>query len=329
MSKKILLGLLLTMSVAVTGCGANQTANTEAATDQVVSTETDKVAEEIGTVTVVHSLGETEVPVNPKNVAVFELGILDAMQALDIEVGGVPSSGTLPAYLEEYAGEEYANLGSLKEPDLEAIFELEPELIIIGGRQADYYEELSKIAPTISLAVDNADYMNSFKANMETVAEIFNKQDEIGDKITELEAKVAEVRELAEADGGTGLIALANDGAFSVYGQGSRFGIIHNDFGVPAVDQTIEVATHGQKASYEYIAEQNPDYIFVVDRTAAVGSGTGSAQEMFENDLMKTTKAYQNGNIIILDATAWYTAGGGFTSTQIMIDDVKAAYEKQ
>ena len=31
--------------------------------------------------------------------------------------------------------------------------------------------------------------------------------------------------------------------------QGFRFGIIHKEFGIEAVDKTIESSTHGQKAS--------------------------------------------------------------------------------
>ncbi|GJM75014.1 hypothetical protein HMSSN036_72300 [Paenibacillus macerans] len=56
----------------------------------------------------------------------------------------------------------------------------------------------------------------------------------------------------------------------SAYGPGSRFGLIHDVFGVPAVDDTIEASTHGQSISFEYVAEKNPDYLFVVDRDAVV-----------------------------------------------------------
>ena len=44
--------------------------------------------------------------------------------------------------------EEYSSIGTLKEPDMGKIFELTPDLIVISGRQADYYEELNKIAPS-------------------------------------------------------------------------------------------------------------------------------------------------------------------------------------
>ena len=313
MNKKLVFTALAAMTLAFTGCGHSH--------DHDHDHET-AAAE---TVVVTHSLGETEVPKNPENIVVFDLGILDALTALDVEVAGVPLSGSLPEYLCDYKDEsDYTNVGSLKELDMEAIYALEPELIVIGGRQADYYEDLSAIAPTVNLAIDNTDYMASFKSNMNYLGEIFDKEAEVEEKVAAIEEKVNALNEKATEMDVNGLIALANDGAFSVYGSGSRFGIIHDTFGIKPVDETIESSTHGQTASFEYIVEQNPDYLFVVDRGAITG-GTTSAKELFENELMKKTDAYKNGNIVYLDPSIWYTATGGFTSTMKMVEEIDSA----
>ena len=332
MNKKLLLSALTIMTLAFTGCssassaaGSNVAVESPAATEEATAESTP--AEEAGTVTVVHTLGETEVPKNPKNVVVMDLGILDAMDALGIEVAGLPLSGTLPEYLSDYANEEvYTNIGSLKEIDLEKVFEIEPELIIIGGRQASYYEELSKIAPTVQLSVDASDYMNSFTTSMNYLGEIFGKEEEVATKLEAVQASMKEIAEKAAAKDANGLIVLANGDAFSVYGKGSRFGIIHNEFGIKPVDETIEVSTHGQNASFEYILEQNPDYLFIIDRTVAT-SGEGSAAAMFDNELIHSTDAYKNGRIIYLDPVVWYTSGGGFTSTEIMLEEISNALD--
>lgn len=49
---------------------------------------------------------------------------------------------------------------------------------------------------------------------------------------------------------------LANDGALSAYGKGSRFGIIHEELGFPLSDEHIDTAVHGQKISFEYVVEK-------------------------------------------------------------------------
>ena len=275
------------------------------------------------TITITHQLGETPITTNPQKVVVFDYGILDALDSLGVNVTGVVQSG-LPDYLTKYAGEEYSSIGTLKEPDMEAIFALTPDLIIISGRQADYYEELNKIAPTIHLGIDNADYLGSFKNNMDILGQIFGKEKEVASKVEEIEKAIAELNAKVTEKNINGLITLANDGAFSVYGQESRFGIIHKEFGVTPVDTTIDSGTHGQKATFEYVAEKNPQYLFVVDRAAVTGGNT-SAKELFDNELVARIDAYKNDNIVYLDPAIWYTSVGGFTSTLRMVEEVDAA----
>ena len=276
------------------------------------------------TLVVSHELGETTVNKNPKRVVVFDYGILDSLDKLEVEgIVGLVQDG-LPEHLSKFESEDYSSVGSLKEPNMEKIFELTPDLIIISGRQADYYEELSKIAPTIHLGVNNENYLESFSENMKKLGEIFGKEKAVEKELTAITEAIEELNAKVTEKNVNGLITLANDGSFSVYGAESRFGIIHNSFGVTPVDETIEASTHGQKASFEYIVEKNPQYLFVVDRAAIVG-GTTSAKELFENELMKKTDVYKNDNIVYLNPNIWYTATGGFTSTMIMVEEIDNA----
>lgn len=276
------------------------------------------------TLVVSHELGETTVNKNPKRVVVFDYGILDSLDKLEVEgIVGLVQDG-LPEHLSKFESEDYSSVGSLKEPNMEKIFELTPDLIIISGRQADYYEELSKIAPTIHLGVNNENYLESFSENMNKLGEIFGKEKAVEKELTAITEAIEELNAKVTEKNVNGLITLANDGSFSVYGAESRFGIIHNGFGVIPVDETIESSTHGQKASFEYIVEKNPQYLFVVDRAAIVG-GTTSAKELFENELMKKTDVYKNDNIVYLNPNIWYTATGGFTSTMIMVEEIDNA----
>ena len=51
--------------------------------------------------------------------------------------------------------EEVANLGTIKEADLEAVMECDPDVIFIGGRLASSYDALSEIAPVVFLSTDS------------------------------------------------------------------------------------------------------------------------------------------------------------------------------
>lgn len=317
-----LLSMVLLLAVFVVGCGGapSSSADSSSAAQSQDSAPTEIV--------VTHQLGETRVPVNPQRVAVFDMGILDTLDALGIPVAGVPKDG-LPDYLSKYNDDKYANIGTLKEPDLEALSALNPDLIIISGRQSTFYNQLKELAPTIYLGVDTANYMDSFKENMEYVGAIFQKEEEVAARVNEIDELAAQVKEKAAQAGGKALVVLSNDKSISAFGAGSRFGLIHDVLGFPPVDESIQVTTHGASVSFEFIKEKNPDYIFVIDRASVVSSegGSQSARETFDNDLVKATSAHKNGKIIYLDANYWYLSGGGLTSVREMIQEAAASVQ--
>ncbi|OZQ67341.1 ABC transporter [Paenibacillus sp. VTT E-133280] len=314
------------LAVILAACGSNNAAtsdnNTAAAGNTEATTAPNTESKEL---TIKHELGEITIKSNPQKVVVFDFGTLDTLDKLGVEVTGVPQSN-VPSYLSKYSDAKYENVGGLKEPDFEKINSLSPDLIIISGRQQDSYDEFSKIAPTLYVAVDNANYMESFTKNVKTLGQIFGKEAEVETELTAINDSVKALNEKAKADGKKSLIILANEGKISAYGSGSRFGIIHDVFGFAQADDKIEVSTHGQSVSYEYVADKNPDYLFVVDRDAAVksdGSKSGSAKDAVENDLVKNTNAFKNGKIIYLDPNYWYLSGGGLISVSEMLKEVE------
>lgn len=312
MKKTILFVLLSALAIFTVACG-----DSDASGDKK---DTNGDTEKSETITVKHELGETKVSKNPKKVVVFDYGTLDTLDKLGIEVTGVPQ-GNIPTYIDKYESDDYENVGSLKEPDFEKLAQIDPDLIIISGRQSSLYDQLQELAPTIYLGVDTTRYMESFKENLAIIGTIFDKQDEIDQELKALEQSITDLQEKASASNKKALIVLANDDKISAYGPSSRFGMIHDVFGIPAVDEDIEVSTHGMNVSFEYVVEQNPDLLYVIDRGAVVGSES-SAKQVVENDLTKKTKAYKNDNIVYLDPNYWYLSGGGLVSVQEMVNEV-------
>lgn len=109
--------------------------------------------------TVTHYLGTTEVPAAPQRIAVVSTGQLDALLTL----GHVPVAATVAesnALVPEYLAQAFpadaaalasmASIGTRTEPDVEAIAQAQPDLILINStRGKDYYAALSAIAPTV------------------------------------------------------------------------------------------------------------------------------------------------------------------------------------
>jgi iron complex transport system substrate-binding protein len=323
MKNKLSIVVLMCMLAVVTAaCGSDK--STTAANEGERSTEQGTAAaSDSNQMTINHQLGETVINKNPEKVVVFDFGILDSLDKMGIGVMGVPQ-GNIPPYLSKYESEVYENVGSLKEPDFEKIHALNPELIIISGRQSESYEELTKIAPTIFMGIDTTNYLESYKENMTTLGEIFEVETDVKEELAKVEESISTLSEKAAATEKNALIILANEGNISAYGPGSRFGIIHDQFGFTPADKAIEVSTHGQNVSFEYILEKNPDYLFVIDRGAAV-EGDAGAQELLDNELMKQVSAVKEGNVVYLDPNYWYLSGGGLISVAEMVKEVEAS----
>lgn len=275
-------------------------------------------------VEVVHELGTTVVPKNPKTIAIFDFASLDILDHFDVEVAALPQ-GNVPSYLSQYESDQYQNAGTLFEPDFELLANLNPDLIIISGRTQESYADLSELAPTIYLGLDTENFLESFKGNVSILAEIFDKETLATEAIAQIESEIAEVVELVPADK-TGLILLTNDGSLSAYGPGSRFGIIHDELTVTPATTDIESATHGQNISFEFVTEVNPDYLFVLDRNAVTG-GDYTASTTLDNQLINQTTAVENDQVTYLTPDYWYLSSGGIESVSQMIAEIKATFE--
>jgi len=281
-----------------------------------------------GTITIKDSHGEKSVPQQPAKTVVMDLAVLDTLHTLGVDVAGVPQATKWPPQLAQYADKRYAKVGSMFEPDYEAIHRLAPQLILVAGRSAPKYGELARLATTVDLTVDPKDLVGSVARNTETLAAIYQKQDIARQKIAALESSIAALRERA-GQAGNGLIILTTGGKMSAYGPGSRFGVIHDAFGVKPSVTDLAQSNHGQAVSFEFIAQTNPDWLFVIDRDAAIGREGTSARKLLDNELVRQTKAWKQGQVVYLDAFNWYTLGAaGLTALQQSVDEVAAALDR-
>ncbi|MGN6711182.1 siderophore ABC transporter substrate-binding protein [Anaerocolumna jejuensis] len=322
MKKLYLFALAIVMAGSIlSGCSKSTSDSSSVTSTPSVSGDAVK-----STISVTHELGTVEVPVNPQKIAVFDYSVLDTIDFLGMTPEIILPQNDLPKYLEKYKQAPYKNAGDLKEPNLEAINEFKPDLIIIGGRQADLYSEFSKIAPTVYTDVDYTKYWDDFEKTNLMVGEIFDKKSAVDNKLTEIKSKIDSVKATADKSNSNALIILTNDGSLSAYGSGSRFGIIHDLIGVKPVDSNIEASTHGMEIGFEYIAEKNPDILFVVDRTVVVG-GTNLASKTLDNDLIKGTNAGKNAKIIYLEPGTWYLSGYGLESFPMMLEEISSAVQ--
>ncbi len=251
---------------------------------------------------------------------------------LGLEERVVGASDTSLDYLEKYMEkEQVAALGTIKEADMEAVMASEPDVIFIGGRLAKSYDALSEIAPVVYLSIDTQlGTLESVRKNAGIIASIFGLEEQADQLLEGFEERLAALAGFSTDK--TAIVGMVTSGGFNVLGNDGRCSLISREAGFEniGVDAEIDTSTHGNEASFEFVVEKEPDYVFVLDRDAAVGTeGAKLAQEIMENELIMGTEAYRNGNLIYLSNPAvWYTAEGGIRALDQMIGDLEFALLK-
>ena len=270
---------------------------------------------------------ELEVPYDPQRIAILDMPSLDILDRLGLGDRVVGSATTTLEYLQAYVpGNTIANLGTIKEADLEAVMACEPDVIFIGGRLSASYDALSEIAPVVFLSTDTEiGVVESVRNNATTIASMFGLEAQVDELMAGFDARIEALAAFAE--GKNAIVGLCTSGSFNILGSDGRCSIISVEIGFDNLGDGDVTATHGNESSFELVVELDPDYMFVLDRDAAIGTdGAQLAKEIVENELVMDTNVYKDGHIVYLaNPTVWYTAEGGITALDIMLGDLEGA----
>lgn len=267
--------------------------------------------------------GKVSIEPTPAKIAVFDIAAIDTLDALGVKIAGLPSNLYLPelAHLKDGA----STVGDIFEPNLEALSELQPDLIIVGGRSSTQVEATSQVAPTIDMTMDGDTLLQQAKARLAAYGALFGKRAEAETAAKELDA-VVEKAHAAVAGKGKALIVMTNGPKVTAYGPGSRFGWVHAALDLPAAVPDVEAATHGEAVSFEFIRKANPDWLLVLDRAAAIGSEDQNARTTLDNELVAETTAWKRDQVIYLPAGDFYIAAGGVQAMSRVFTAITDAY---
>ena len=268
-------------------------------------------------VTIKSSLGVVTLSKVPEKIVTFDLGAADTIRALGFEknIVGMPTK-TVPTYLKDLAG-KVKNVGSMVEPDL----------IIASPRTQKFVDKFNEIAPTVLFQAGKDDYWTSTKTNIESLASAFGETgtQKAKEELAKLDKSIQEVATKNENSDKKALAILLNEGKMAAFGAQSRFSFLYQTLKFKPTDTKFEDSRHGQEVSFESVKEINPDILFVINRTLAIGGDNSSNDGVLENALIAETPAAKNGKIIQLTPDLWYLSGGGLESTKLMIEDAQKA----
>ena len=269
--------------------------------------------------------GPVDIAGTPEKIAVFDLAAIDTLNRIGVQISGLPEK----LYLSEFdlLKRDADIVGDIFEPDLEALSALAPDLIILGGRSSTKVEATSQVAQTIDMTLYGEDLIAQAKDRLATYGRLFGRQAEAEKAAAEFDARIAAAK-TAIAGKGNGLVIMTNGPKITAYGPGSRFGWVYSTLGLPAAVTDIDAANHGEAVSFEFIAKADPDWLLVLDRAAAIGSGDQGAKATLDNELVAKTTAWQKGQVIYLPSAEFYIAAGGIQSTERVLATITDAFAK-
>lgn len=267
-----------------------------------------------------HAMGETTVPAAPERVVVLDDGPLNSALALGVRPVGAATAfaeGAFPSYLaERTAGIEA--VGTIEQPNLEAIAELRPDLILGSKvRHEAIYPALSRLAPTVF----SERVGEPWKENLLLDGEALGKRSEAEWLLTEYEARLTAFREamgdrLAATE--VSVVRFLPD-EVRIYQKATFSGVILEDAGLPrpeaqAVDDFAVIG-----ASKELIALMDGDVMFVT--TWGPAAETPLAE--FQGDpLWSTLDVVESGRVYGVPDEYWMV-GTGIIAANLVVDDLE------
>ena len=317
MKKIYIFALAAMLILSLTACGGasepvaqgeEPTTTPETATPIVKEIETPEIVE----ITDIH--GTVAVPVNPKNVVALDNRTFETLSDWGIELAAVPK-GVMPADSPYVADESVLDIGNHREPNLEILAAVEPELVIIGQRFASFYDEIKALVPNAAVinlnfdvseaaATPGENLVNGLKDSTIALGQIFDKNEEAKKLVAEFDESIEGAK--SSYNGSDTIMSVVVSGGnigFSAPRSGRVWGPMYDIFEwVPALEVDSASSDHqGDDISVEAIAQSNPDWIFVLDRDAATASATDAvpAQDVIDNSpALKNTKAVTEMKIV-------------------------------
>jgi len=260
----------------------------------------------------------------PKAV-VMDFGALDTIDALggSESVVAIPKQFA-PEYLEKYHTDEMLSSGDMFKLDMELINNENPDFIVISGRQGRSAAQLQSIAPVINFSAANDDFLESAKFNIYAVGKAIEKEAEAKAAWDSLNNKIEKSAEKAKASPQTALVIMHNDGNFWISNTSGYATLVHDVLGVKRAE--TEEVEKGVQADASYLTAKNPDIVYIIDRSAAIGQ-TPMSQDHFKAADFAEISAVKNDKVVYLTPKLWYLSGKGLQSLDLQTDEIMKAID--
>lgn len=296
------------IALTLTACGGEGTDTAAASSDAetIVST----------------AFGDVAVPAEPARVITLAESALDVALAVGVEPVGTSAArggDAAPAYL----GQDAAGIpivATVSEPNLEAIVEAAPDLILAAaGLEEAQYESLAEIAPTV---VPERAAAGEWQAPLETYAAALGAEDELSERLDAVEERVAVLAESGAVDGSAGVIRWMASGPV-LMNAGNMPGTLLQAAGATSMQAAVDLGAkpHSDPLSMENLVEIDADRLFIATfgEDGAAALAAAEAQPAFAR-----LGAVEADAVSVVQGSVWSSASGPIAA-ELVVDDIAAA----
>jgi len=219
-------------------------------------------------VEITHDLGTTSVPDAPQRIVVLEYSFVDTLAAVGVSPVGIADddnrASIIPAYT-AVIGDNWTSVGLRREPSLELIASLQPDLIIADtSRHEAIYGALGEIAPTIAFDSLTGTYEVAIEA-AKTIAHAVGKDAQMEARLAEHTATMNAFKaEIGDVSGKSIQFMIDNGEGIFLHSPVSYNGSLLAWFGFKSNMATPDGHTYSEAivaTSLEQLSEINPDLI--------------------------------------------------------------------
>src|SRR5699024_7374634 len=262
------------------------------------------------TIEVEDNNGTQTVPSPPTSVVATDNRTFETLSDWGVELSAGAVS-LMPSTIPYTEDDSIVDLGSHREPDLEAVVAAEPDLIVNGQRYSQYHDDFAELAPEATILELDPREGEPFDAELArqvtVLGEVFDKQDEAQALVEDLEAAIERAK--AAYDGQSTVMAVITSGGqigYSAPGDGRTLGPVFDILGLtPALEVGDTSDDHqGDEISVEEVANSDIYWILVMDRDASSMANepefTPAAELLEDSAALSGVSAVQSDNLVYM-----------------------------
>lgn len=266
--------------------------------------------------------GPVKLSGSPQRVVALGDSALDAALSLGVQpVGTLASRGgnDVPEYLKAKAG-QIALVGSIREPNLEAILRLRPDLILASGElPRDLYAKLSLMAPTV---VPKGGSFQDWRQTYASYALALDRSEEGRQRVAEIEARATELRQRLPQGQQASVVRWNPQGPF-IMSSHLFVGQLLQELGFSANElaDAQQSKPHSDILSLENLSRVDADWIFLATLNP---DGRKALDDARQQPAFTRLKAVGNDHVVSVDGQIW-SSSSGYLAAQHILDDVEKA----